>query len=183
MMLKLPALGFALVTALTGTALAHEPHHAPGAPGYRPAGHGHTGHSHTGRGPAGYGQGGAGYGGGRGGPYATRGGYGTTAAVDLRHADLNRDGWVSLDEALDSGRQVFHRVDRDNDRLLSRREVSHSELAQEDRNRDGRLSMREHQRAVRSQFASYDRNRDGYLARHELGLQGSRGQRSAGWWR
>jgi hypothetical protein len=192
MMLKLPALGFALVTALTGTALAHEPHHTQGGPGYRPAGYGHSGHGNSGQGHSGHGHSGhghsghgpAGYGSSdRGGPYATRGGYAPTAAVDLRYADLNRDGWVTLEEALDSGRQVFHRVDRDNDRVLSRREVSHTELAQEDRNRDGRLSLREHQRAVRTQFASYDRNHDGYLARYELGLQGSRGSRSAGWWR
>jgi hypothetical protein len=171
MMFKLPVLGFALVTALSGTALAHEPHHDSGAPtGYRPAAHAPENHGAYGRGDY-----------GRGGP---RGGYAQSASVDLRYSDLNRDGYVSLQEALDSGRQVFHRNDRNNDRVLSRREVSHPSIAREDRNRDGRLSMREHQRAIRADFASHDRNRDGYLARYELGWQGQRGgQRSAGWWR
>jgi len=165
MMFKLPVLGFALVTALTGTALAHEPHHTYGGPaGYHPAGH-HPQQNHAG--PGAYGRG-------------ERGGY-AQASVDLRYADLNRDGWVSLQEALDSGRQVFHRNDRNNDRQLSRREVGR--VSGDDRNHDGRLSMREHQRAIRAEFASYDRNRDGYLARHELGWSGPRGQRSAGWWR
>jgi hypothetical protein len=170
MMSKFSVLGFALVTALSGTALAHEPHHRGGAPtGYHPAAHGPTGSGANHRG---------GY--GRGGP---RGGHAQSASVDLRYADLNRDGYVSLQEALDSGRQVFHRNDRNNDRLLSRREVSFNTVAQDDRDRDGRLSMREHQQAVRAEFASHDRNRDGYLARYELGTGGQRGPRSAGWWR
>jgi hypothetical protein len=170
MMFKLPVIGFALVTALSGTALAHEPNHNHGGPaGYRPAAHGPAGHGEHGRG--GHGWNGSG------------GGYGQTASVDLRYADLNRDGYVSLQEALDSGRQVFHRNDRNNDRLLSRREVSFGNVAQDDQNRDGRLSMREHQRSIRAEFASHDRNRDGYLARYELGMQGPRAPRSAGWWR
>lgn len=167
MMSKLPALGFALVTALSGTALAHEPHRNHGGPGgYHPAAHGPVP-------PGAYGR-----------PGGPRGGYAQAASVDLRYADLNRDGYVSLQEALESGRQVFHRNDRNNDRVLSRREVSRPHIVQDDRDRDGRLSMREHQRAVRAEFASYDRNRDGYLARHELGTQQApRGPRSAGWWR
>jgi hypothetical protein len=179
MTIKLPVLGFALVTALSGTALAHEPHHSNGAPtGYHPAAHGHGNANGYGNG---YGRGNGGY--GRGGPAVSRGGYAQTPAVDLRYADLNRDGLVSLNEALDSGRQVFHRYDRDNNRVLTGREVARPEIAQDDRDRDGRLSMREHQRAVRAQFASIDRNRDGYLARYELGGEGPRGRRSAGWWR
>jgi hypothetical protein len=170
MMSKLPVIGFALVTALTGTALAHEPNHNYGGPaGYHPAAHGPAGHGEYGRG-----------GHGRNGP---GGGYAQSASVDLRYADLNRDGYVSLQEALDSGRQVFHRNDRNNDRVLSRHEVSYGTVAQDDQDRDGRLSMREHQQAVRAEFASHDRNRDGYLARYELGTGGQRGPRSAGWWR
>lgn len=100
--------------------------------------------------------------------------------VDLRHADLNRDGYVTMNEALDSGRQVFRRQDRNNDWTLTRHEVGRPAL-RHDRNNDGRVSMREYQRRVRAQFARMDVNRDGYLGRRELGYGPPRGARSAGW--
>jgi hypothetical protein len=168
---KLPVLGFAFVTALSSVALAREPHHSQ-------------------RGPAGYDNRGGNYGGnynGRGGHDGRgRGGwqaeYSGQTEVDLRYADLNRDGWVTMQEALDSGRQVFHRSDRNNDRVLTRHEVGRPGLRQEDRNNDGRVSMQEHQRSVRAQFASLDGNRDGFLARYELGLERQGPNRSVGWW-
>jgi hypothetical protein len=103
-----------------------------------------------------------------------------SAEVDLRYADLNRDGYVTMHEALDSGRQAFRRQDRNNDWTLTRREVGHPAL-RHDRNNDGRVSMREYQRRVRAQFARMDINRDGYLGRRELGYQGPRDTRPAGW--
>jgi hypothetical protein len=145
---KLPVLGFALVTAMSGTALAHEPH----------ASHDRQG---------GYGN--------------YRGGYAASAPVDLRHADLNRNGYVTLQEALASGRQVFRRQDRDDNRALTQRELRHPALRHDDRNDDGRVSMREYQRAVRQQFARLDANRDGYLSHRELGGGRPRVTRSAGW--
>jgi hypothetical protein len=159
---KLPVLGFALVTALSGSALAHEDCDSR---------HGHTG-------PAGYG----GYAPAAA-PPVHHVEYSGRAEVDLRHADLNRDGWVTLSEALDSGRQVFWRIDRDNDRVLSRYELGHPGARRGDRNRDGRVTLREYQRSVRARFSSLDDNRDGVLARYELGLEPRRGTRSAGWWR
>ena len=109
------------------------------------------------------------------------------AQVDLRYADLNRDGVVTMREALDSGRQVFRRQDRDHNRMLNRHEAGGAGFRYDDRNNDGRVSIREYQRAVRAQFMSLDRNRDGYLARYELGTggygYGPRASRSAGWWR
>jgi Ca2+-binding EF-hand superfamily protein len=104
-----------------------------------------------------------------------------TTQVDLRGADLNRDGRVTMQEALDSGRQVFRRHDRDNNHMLTRREVSGPSFRQDDRNNDGRVSMREYQRTVRAQFASLDSNRDGYLARYELGYRRPGMSRPAGW--
>ena len=100
--------------------------------------------------------------------------------VDLRYSDLNRDGRVTMQEALDSGRQVFRRQDRNNDWTLTRHEVGRPAL-RHDRNNDGRVSMREYQRRVRAQFARMDINRDGYLGRRELGYQGPRDTRPAGW--
>src|SRR5690606_18257842 len=97
------------------------------------------------------------------------------ASLDLRYADLDRNSWVSMEEALDSGRQVFRRNDRNNDRVLTRYEVGWRGVRHDDGNNDGRVSMREHQRSVRTQFASLDTNRDGYLARYELGLEPLRG--------
>jgi hypothetical protein len=160
---KLPVLGFALAASVSSTALAHEDcdHHA-----------GHTSHGGYGRAPA---------------PAQIPVGYGDNYAgrtqVDLRYADLNRDGWVTMQEALDSGRQVFHRNDRDNNRVLTRREMGRFEARRGDRNDDGRVTMYEHQRSVRARFASLDTNRDGVLARYELGLEPRRSSRSAGWWR
>jgi hypothetical protein len=147
MIVKLPLLGFALVTAVSSQALAHESHGSR----HRPTGY-------DARTPA-------------------------PVAVDLRYADLNRDGWVTMQEALDTGRQVFRRRDRDNDRVLDRREADRAGFRREDRNYDGRVSMREYQRAVRAHFARLDTNRDGYLGRYELGYTRARAPRPAGWHR
>jgi EF hand len=187
---KLSLLGFTLVTALSGTALAHEncdpgrghagpASHNPG--GYTPAGYGPAGYGPAAYSPAGYGP--AGYG------PANRGGYRPAppveysgrVQVDLRYSDLNRDGWVTMDEALDSGRQVFRQNDRNNDRVLTRYELGR-DVRRDDRNNDGRVTLQEYQRDVHARFASLDTNRDGVLARYELGLEPPRPTRSAGWW-
>lgn len=170
---KLPVLGFAFVTALSSMAMAREPHYSQRAPG----GYDNHGGNYGGRG--GY----DGYDGrDRGGRGGWRAEQSAQTDVDLRYADLNRDGWVTMQEALDSGRHVFHRSDRNNDRVLTRHEVGRPGLRQEDRNNDGRVTMHEHQRNVRAQFARLDGNRDGFLARYELGLERPRPNRSVGWW-
>jgi hypothetical protein len=87
---------------------------------------------------------------------------------ELRHADLNRDGWVTLAEAMQYGRRDFRVNDRDQNRVLTAREVSWRELGQDDRNRDGRVSYGEYQQAIRRSFNRFDTNRDGVLARYEL---------------
>lgn len=102
----------------------------------------------------------------------------------LTRSDLNRDGWVTLDEALSHGRSAFRRSDRDDNHVLSRREMDRSEIARHDRDRDGRVSFREHQWAVREHFSRLDRNGDGYLARYELDERSDRTPvRTASWWR
>jgi hypothetical protein len=152
MIAKLSVLGFSLATAIASPALAHDRHD--------------SGHDRHGR---------SDYRGDHRGDYRA-----ASAEVDLRHADLNRDGYVTLQEALDSGRQVFRRQDRNNDWTLTRHEVGQPGIRHDDRNNDGRVSMREYQRRVRAQFARMDINRDGYLGRRELGY-GPRGTRPAGW--
>jgi len=165
MITKLPVLGFTLVTALSAPALADDEcggdnraparHESPRQSGSRD----HSGSRDQWRGPA-------------------------PRDIVLTSSDINRDGWVTLDEALDHGRRDFWRSDRDNNRVLSRREMDRSEIERHDRNRDGRMSFREHQSAVRAHFARLDRNRDGYLARYEVDERyGTPAVRSAGWWR
>jgi hypothetical protein len=172
---KLSVLGFSLVTALSGSALAHEPHDTSRGPS---RGHSGPGGHHGRPGPANYG--GGGY--GPAAPAVNHVDYSSRIEVDLRYADLNRDGWVTMEEALDSGRQVFRRNDRNNDRVLSRWETGGTRVGRGDRNQDGRVTVHEYQRNVRARFASLDTNRDGFLARYELGLEPQRGSRSAGWW-
>jgi hypothetical protein len=182
MIAKLPILGFTLVTALAGQAVAHEgcPEGAqPPAPStyrapppiqpsyttvdYRGDG-GHRGDGH--RGDRGDGH--------RGDASGDRA---RVDVDDLRRSDLNRDGRVTLAEALRHGRRDFQRTDRDQNRVLTWREVSRRDIAVEDRNRNGRISYGEYQDAVRRSFARYDDNRDGVLARYELSRP-----RSAGRW-
>jgi hypothetical protein len=178
---KLPVLGFSLIialsTALSGQALAREP------AGYDYGGNGY-GYPSAGYPDHGYD---AGYGHGRGGhgqsprPVA-RADYSAEAAAGLRYSDLNRDGWVTLWEALDHGRFEFRRNDRDRDHILTRYEIGRHDVARDDWNRDGRVTLFEYENAVRAEFARFDTNRDGFLARHELGYGPPRAARSAGWW-
>ena len=177
---KLSVLGFSLVTALSGPALAGDyDHHAPGGYGHgAPAGYGHGAGNGYGRGAD------PGYGYGRyPAPPIVHADWSARAADDLRYSDLNRDGYVSLEEALDHGRYEFQRSDRDRNRVLTRHEVDRPDLYRGDWNRDGRVTIREYQHAVRAEFARLDRNRDGFLARYELGGEPGRPRRSAGWWR
>jgi hypothetical protein len=160
MIAKLPILGFTLVTALAGQAVAHEgcPDGAqppapssyrappPIQPSYTPVDY---------RGDHGH----------RGGASGDRA---RVDANDLRRSDLNRDGRVTLAEALRHGRRDFQRTDRDQNRVLTWREVSQRDIAVEDRDRNGRISYGEYQDAVRRSFAWFDTNRDGVLASYEL---------------
>jgi hypothetical protein len=167
MILKLPILGVALVTALAGQASAHDGRdgkhfrHAspPPAPAYSPPAD-HRGDGYR----------------GAPGPRAER--Y-RDDVRDLRQADFNRDGWVTLTEALRQGRREFRHEDRDQNRVLTWREVSRRDLAQDDYDRNGRLSYDEREDAIRRSFARFDRNRDGLLARYELSSEP--GSRPANW--
>jgi hypothetical protein len=164
---KLPLLGVALVTALAGQASAHEgcpdgaAKHAPHA-GAHPAPAYAT--------PVGY----------RGDGYRAPATH-RDDARELRQSDLNRDGWVTMAEAMRHARRDFRQEDRDRNRVLTWREASQRDLAQDDRDRNGRISRDEREAAIRRSFARFDRNRDGVLARYELSPRD--GSRSAGWWR
>src|SRR5688572_25989538 len=157
---KLPVLAFALVTAASGTALARE----PCEPRHAPAGYGYP----RGPAPAGY----------------ERPGYSTNVEAGLRYSDLDRNGWVTLDEALTHGRFEFRRADRNGDRVLSRHEIGQggARWGGHRGRGDRHITRVEYQDAVRAQFARMDVNRDGILAHYEIGLPPPRASRSAGWW-
>jgi hypothetical protein len=172
MIAKLPVLGFALVTAVSGSALAHEGCETPAHASW--GNHSHAQPTYAGpayRGPAhnapAYGNRNRGY------------------TAELQRSDRNRDGRVSIGEALDYGRVDFQRTDRDNNRVLTGYEYrQRGEFASEDLNRDGRVTYREHQRGVRAEFVRLDRNGDGYLMAYEIDGRGRRQpdwNRSAGW--
>jgi hypothetical protein len=179
MIAKLPILGFTLVTvtALAGQAVAHEgcPDGAPNPATYRarpPVQPSYT--------PVEYRSEGS-YGRERSNGRGASGDGVRADAHDLRQSDFNRDGRVTLAEALRHGRREFQRTDRDQNRVLSSREVARRDLAVEDRDHNGRISYGEYQDAVRRSFARFDANRDGVLASYELTRP--RGARSAGGWR
>jgi len=170
MIAKFIPVSVAFVTAIAGSAAAHETGYdnRAGYPGGRyPAGHGAE---H----PA----------------PAAQPGYRANAPVyradarraeernELRHSDLNRDGRVTMAEALQQGRRGFRSSDRDQNRALSPREVSWGDVGREDRDRNGWISYGDYQDAIRRSFARFDTNRDGVLGSYELRPAG---QRSAGW--
>jgi hypothetical protein len=165
---KLAALGFSLITALSGTALAHDGYGAgPGATHYAPARH---------EAPVGYGAPSRSY----SAPYAARSAF---DADDLRRSDLNRDGRVTLPEAMMAGRSEFQQTDRDHNGVLTGRELSFASLRQDDRNHDGRVSYAEYESGVRRVFARSDFNRDGRLGRGEFQSSGPWAAHSPGWQR
>lgn len=164
MIAKIPVLGFALVTALAGQAVAHEGHG-------RHDGYG-KGHPHHARSDRDYRRG--------DGPRADAGYRGAYRddLRELRRSDLNRDGWVTMTEALRFARRDFQRTDRDRNHVLTPREVAGRDIVTDDRNRNGRISFEEHESAVRRAFWRFDANRDGLLASYELT---NRSTRPAGW--
>ncbi|HEU4581447.1 MAG TPA: hypothetical protein VFS67_24485 [Polyangiaceae bacterium] len=174
MIAKIPSLlSAALVTAMAGQAAAHDDDGcqdgarapAPAPAVYTPVGYPAAAHDHS---PPGY----------RGREYGARAYRGGGDVEDLRRSDLNRDGVVTLAEALQEGRHEFVNSDRDRNRVLTRREVSWGNFAHDDRDRNGIVSYGEHQESIRRAFYRFDTNRDGVLARYELGPAGPRG---AGW--
>jgi hypothetical protein len=166
MIAKFIPASLALITAIAGSAAAHET-------GYdNRAGH-PTGHRADYPAPAAQ----PGYGGNTPGYRADA--RHADERDEFRRSDLNRDGRVTLAEALQQGRRGFRNSDRDQNRALSPREVSWGDVAREDRDRNGWISYGEYQDAIRRNFYRFDTNRDGVLARYEL--RQSTGPRSAGW--
>ncbi|HVZ33981.1 MAG TPA: hypothetical protein VG963_16255 [Polyangiaceae bacterium] len=147
-MTKLTIAAFSLVTALSGTALAHDGN-------YRADQVRSVRHEQPVR------------------VYAAP----VTAASpfnvnDLRMSDANHDGNVTLREAMRAGRADFARSDVNRDGVLSPRELSRAGFVQADQNRDGVVSLAEYQSDVRRSFQMRDANRDGMVDYRELSLRG-----------
>jgi hypothetical protein len=166
MISKLGVLSFAIVSAVSAQAAAHDgyadpgrrgssypvPHpaqHRPAAPAYSPG-------------------------------YRP---YDASYADDLRRADYNNDGRVTAAEAGEYTRRSFARADLDRNRIITRREARGpgAELARDDRNRDGVVTYPEYAGVLRYQFQRLDTNRDGVLSRYERGERPGPGARRAGW--
>jgi hypothetical protein len=146
-MTKLTIAAFSLVSALSGTALAHDGNYrADQMRGIR--------HEQ----PVRY--------------YAAPTPASPFNVSDLRTSDANHDGSVTLREAMRAGREDFARSDVNRDGVLSPRELSRAGFAQDDRNRDGVVSLAEYQSDVRRSFQMRDANRDGVLEYRELSLGG-----------
>lgn len=90
-------------------------------------------------------------------------------------ADVNNDGYLSLDEYVGHVIYVFKRVDANGDRFISFEEAiafspahNPANLKQVDRNGDGKLSVGEVAAAKVIDFFEMDTNRDGVVTVEEL---------------
>lgn len=78
----------------------------------------------------------------------------------LRQFDSNGDGKVSAAEYVAYMSRGFHRMDRNDDGVISRDELPGG--------RGQPITLKAFQRKLRQQFHRLDRNRDGYLDAREL---------------
>jgi Ca2+-binding EF-hand superfamily protein len=90
----------------------------------------------------------------------------------LAGLDTDNDGTVSLDEAKKAAETVFHKLDRDHDGTLTRRELrgrlSAREFTAADTDKDDTLSKDEYLAIVEQRFKAADADNDGTLTRREL---------------
>lgn len=157
-MTKLTIVAFSLVTALSGTALAHDGNHDYRAEDYRADNYrADRERSVRHEPPVRY----------YAAPFAPASPFNI---AELRMSDMNRDGCVTLREAMRAGRADFARADANRDGVLERRELSRDGFVQDDSNRDGVVSFAEYQDGVRRSFEARDNNRNGVLERRELWL-------------
>ncbi|HEU4582997.1 MAG TPA: hypothetical protein VFS67_32280 [Polyangiaceae bacterium] len=94
-----------------------------------------------------------------------------SAQVELRQADYNLDGGVTLREAQSFGWAQFSRADTNRDGVLTRWELRglNDPFARGSR-ADGVVTFAEYDGNLQRQFYRLDDNRDGFLTRRELGV-------------
>jgi EF hand domain-containing protein len=172
MISKLGVLGFAFVSAVSAQAAAHDGYGDSARGGWNYPDQGAAQYRPVQYRPGQYRPAAAGYQ-----PY--EGSY----AADLRHADYNNDGRVTMAEARAYARRSFARADFDRNGVVTRREVRGpgAEFARDDRNRDGVVTYAEYAGILRQRFERLDTNRDGVLSPYERGERPPPGMRRPGW--
>ena len=93
------------------------------------------------------------------------------AQVELRQADYNFDGGVTLREAQSFGWAQFSREDTNRDGVLTRWELRGlNDTFARGARADGVVTFAEYDSNLQRHFYRLDYNRDGFLSRRELGV-------------
>jgi hypothetical protein len=113
------------------------------------------------------------------------GGKGEGRGFGMMHADANKDGKVTIDEALTAGKARFAAKDANKDGVLTKDELGGRGewlFERADANKDGKLTAAESEAFVRAGFTRFDANKDGVLTADEMphGHHGHHGDRDPG---
>jgi hypothetical protein len=96
-----------------------------------------------------------------------------------RHMDTNKDGKITLDEALAGAKTRFAKVDANKDGSITKDEAKGPfahKLEKKDTNKDGKLTLAEMEAGVRTWFQTADKNKDSVLTGDEMRMgHGGRG--------
>ena len=95
------------------------------------------------------------------------------------HADANKDGKVTLAEALAAGKERFDKKDANKDGAITKDEVKDRGkrmLERADANKDGKVTRAEGETLVREIFTRFDKNKDGAITKDELPQRGQHGK-------
>jgi len=90
-------------------------------------------------------------------------------------ADANKDGKVTLAEALAAGKERFTKKDANKDGAISKDEVKGRGawlFDKADANKDGKVTQAESETLVKEGFTRFDANKDGTLTQDEMPHRG-----------
>jgi len=97
----------------------------------------------------------------------------------MMRADANKDGKVTLAEALAAGKERFDQADANKDGAISKDEVKGRGMRlfeRADANKDGKVTRAEGETLVREGFTRFDKNKDGVVTKDELPQRGQHGK-------
>jgi Ca2+-binding EF-hand superfamily protein len=89
----------------------------------------------------------------------------------MSRADANKDGKVTLAEALAAGMAHFDKKDANRDGAITKDEVKgrgERMLERADANKDGKVTRAEGEALVREGFTRFDKNKDGVISKDDL---------------
>jgi hypothetical protein len=89
--------------------------------------------------------------------------------------DQNKDGKLTLDEAIAGAKARFAKADANNDGAISKDESKGPRMLKKDTNSDGKITLAEMEAGVRTWFQNSDKNKDSVLSGDELGHRGRGG--------